>query len=328
MIELRDLQKVVEQRTVIDIPRYDVSPGEIRALVGPAGSGKGQLLDLLVGRSQPSKGTVRVGGVDPRADRAAFAERVGILFADDGLYSHATAFENLRFFCRLHGLPAGRADEVLGRIGLADQPRSKPGDLTGGLRRRLAFGRALLHAPSTLLLIEPFARCDGSTIALLGRLVREEAERGVALLTLASEGANLDSLCDSVASLQEGRIIEDQRVGAEASQAFKIPVRTEGSVILVNPADIFCVEADEGRASLVTTEGPMPTHFTMAELEARLAGRGFFRAHRSYLVNLQHVREVIPFTRNSYSLRLNDPSGTLIPLSRTAAAQLRDLLGY
>lgn len=64
------------------------------------------------------------------------------------------------------------------------------------------------------------------------------------------------------------------------------------------------------------------------ELEERLAGRGFFRAHRSYLVNLQHVKSVIPYTRATYSLILDDPAGTEIPLSRNAATELRQLLGY
>jgi ABC-2 type transport system ATP-binding protein len=99
-------------------------------------------------------------------------------------------------------------------------------------------------------------------------------------------------------------------------------------VALVNLADIFFADAKEGRTFLQTLEGRLPTQFTLAELENRLARRGFFRAHRSYLVNLQHVKEVIPFTRNSFSLRLDDQEGTLIPLSKTAAGELRDLLGY
>jgi ABC-2 type transport system ATP-binding protein len=63
-------------------------------------------------------------------------------------------------------------------------------------------------------------------------------------------------------------------------------------------------------------------------MEERLSRSGFFRAHRGYLVNLQHVKEVIPFTRNSFSLRLNDPDNTEIPLSKSAASELSDLLGY
>ena len=102
----------------------------------------------------------------------------------------------------------------------------------------------------------------------------------------------------------------------------------QDKVILVNPSDILYAEAEGGRACLQTAEGRMPTQFTLSELEERLARSGFFRAHRSYLVNLQHVKEVIPYTRNSFSMRLNDPEATVIPLSKTAAGELRDLLGY
>ena len=93
-------------------------------------------------------------------------------------------------------------------------------------------------------------------------------------------------------------------------------------------ADILYADAESGRATLQTTEGRLPTQFTLAELEERLGRSGFFRAHRGYLVNLQHVKEVIPFTRNSFSLRLDDVDNTEIPLSKSAAAELKDLLGY
>jgi ABC-2 type transport system ATP-binding protein len=99
-------------------------------------------------------------------------------------------------------------------------------------------------------------------------------------------------------------------------------------VALINPVEILYAEAEEGRAHLVTADGRMPTQFTLSDLERRLGRSGFFRAHRGYLVNLQHIKEVIPFTRNAFSLRLDDAAGTLIPLSKTAAAELRDLLGY
>ena len=77
-----------------------------------------------------------------------------------------------------------------------------------------------------------------------------------------------------------------------------------------------------------TTEGRLPSQFTLTELEERLALSGFFRAHRGYLVNLQHVKAVIPYTRNSFSLILDDESETEIPLSKSAARELRELLDY
>jgi ABC-2 type transport system ATP-binding protein len=107
-----------------------------------------------------------------------------------------------------------------------------------------------------------------------------------------------------------------------------IPAKLEGKVALVNPVDIMYVFAQDDRAYLQTTEDRFPTQFTLSELEKRLSRSGFFRAHRGYLVNLQHVKEVIPYTRDSFSLRLKDEAGTEIPLSKSAARELRELLGY
>ena len=127
-----------------------------------------------------------------------------------------------------------------------------------------------------------------------------------------------------------GQIVDTFRPGEEqrADLPFMIPAKQEGKVDLVDPSDILFVMAQDDRAFLQTAEDLLPTQFTLAELEKRLSRSGFFRAHRSYLVNLQHVKEVIPFTRNSFSLRIKNAEGTLIPLSRSAAAELREILGY
>jgi ABC-2 type transport system ATP-binding protein len=137
-------------------------------------------------------------------------------------------------------------------------------------------------------------------------------------------------MCDRIFALNQGHLVETYAPQAveQAELPFKIPAKLEGSVALINPVEIFFADAEEGKAFLNTAEGRLPTRFTLSELEARLSRRGFFRAHRGYLVNLQHIREIIPFTRNSFSLRLDDEEGTQIPLSKSAAAELRELLGY
>jgi ABC-2 type transport system ATP-binding protein len=217
-------------------------------------------------------------------------------------------------------------------VGLADHAGVKLDGLSTGLQRRLAFGRAILHRPFALLLAEPFARCDEASISLLRSLVRRQADEGTASLILASSTAHLGSLCDVIYALEQGRLTRP--LAAEETQPtplpFRIPAREEGreAVVLVNPADVLYASAEGGRAFLQTAGRRLRTRFTMGELEKRLARSGFFRAHRGYLVNLQHVREVIPYTRNSFSLRLDDGEGTEIPLSKMAAGELRELLGY
>ncbi len=330
MIEIRRLQKVIEHNTALDIEALLVGAGEIAALVGPVGSGKSTLLDVLIGRSHPTAGEVTLNGFDPFEEKRRFSQEVGVLFSDDSLYKNQSPQANLHFHCRLYGLPKSRAKEVLEQVGLADRADVKLETLPSGLARRLAFGRAILHAPKVLLVEEPFARCDQASLTLLSNLMRQLAAAGMTILILADDTAHLDPVCDAIYRLSKGRITEGYHP-AEAQQPalpFKIPVRLEGRVVLVNPGEILYAEAGEGRAYLHTSTERYPTQFTLGELEERLSRSGFFRAHRGYLVNLQHVAEVIPYTRNSFTLMLDNEMKTEIPLSKGAAGELRELLGY
>jgi ABC-2 type transport system ATP-binding protein len=173
MIELERLQKVIGQNTVVDIESLTVSAGESVAVAGPAGGDKEALLALLMGQSRPTVGTVRVAGLDPARDRDRLSQQIGVLFAEDALYERRSARANLTFHCRLRGLPLVRADEVLAQVGLADHASVRADQLSPGLARRLAFGRAILHRPIALILAEPFFGCDADSCALLARLIRQ-----------------------------------------------------------------------------------------------------------------------------------------------------------
>jgi ABC-2 type transport system ATP-binding protein len=330
MLEIRNLQKVKDGKTVIDIPSFDVIAGQIVGLVGRSGSGSETLVSLITGRAQPSSGTIRLTGLNPYSERLNLSQVLGVLFAEDTVYKNLSTQANLQFQARLHGLPKEYAVDVLRHVGLADQASLPAGKLSPSLLRRLAFGRAILHTPKLLLLIEPFSRCDEATVGLLSAQMRKLADEGSAILVLADDAAGLVTLCDLLYELQDGRIAAMDAATSDnvPSQIFKIPVKAEDKVLLLNPVDILYADASGDRAYLVTAEGRLPTQYTLTELEKRLARSGFFRAHRSYLVNLQHVKEVIPFTRNAFSLCLDNPEATQIPLSKSAASELRDLLGY
>lgn len=330
MLELRNVQKVLNGKTVLDIPSFRVVGGQVTGLIARTGSGSEVLISLLTGRAQASAGTIRLLDLDPYTERSALSQVLGMMFAEDTQYKNLGVLANLRFYGRLHGLPKVCAADILARVGLADQARLPAGKLSPSLLRRLAFGCAILHSPKFLLLHEPFTRCDEVTLGLLTTQIRLLANDGTGILIISGDAAGMTTICDELYELQEGRLVKLENTASEevASTPFKIPVRTEDKVLLLNPADILFADASGDRAFLVTNEGRLPTQYTLTELETRLARSGFFRAHRSYLVNLQHVKEVIPFTRNTFSLRLDDPAATQIPLSKSAAAELRELLGF
>jgi ABC-2 type transport system ATP-binding protein len=330
MIHINNLSKIIQGRTILDVNTVHVDAGEIIAIVGPTGSGLEIFLELLTGKASPSAGEITIEGLIPGKDRKELDERIGVLFQNDSLYTNLSAEKNLQFFARLYGLPHKRITETLREIGLADQAKVKVGDLPSGLARRLALGRVFLHQPSILILAYPFARCDQDSLTLIKDLLRQKANQGKTIMILDEDTANLSGLCSRIYFLKQGRIEqileEDQPHPTELP--FKIPVKLEGKVILLNPADILYAEADQGYTLLITKDSRLTSQYTLNELEERLKGAGFFRAHRSYIVNLQHVREVIPYSRNSFSLRLNDSEKTEIPLSKNSAAELRDFLNY
>ena len=292
MIEIKDLQKVIDQKIVLDIDALRVGVGKIVALVGPIDSGKNILFELLIGKYRPTLGTIRVAGIDPFKERRQFSRLAGVLFAEDNLYKYQTAQGNLAFFSRLHRIPKNRSEEILARVGLADQADTRVEKLSSSLARRLAFGRAMSHEPGVLLMAEPFSRCDDPSILLLSKLVRQMAEEGVSVLIIDDDTTNLTALCDTIYKLDQGRIVEVYNPEDENPPAlpFMIPAKLEGKIALVNPAEIMFVYAQDDRTYLQTEEDRFPTQFTLSELEKRLSRSGFFRAHRGYLVNLQRVK--------------------------------------
>ena len=330
MIEIRDLQKVIDGQTVIDIESISVKAGQITGFLGPVDSQLGVIFELLTGQEHPTAGTILISDFDPYHDRGKFSHQVGVLFAEDNLYSRQSVIANLNFYRRLYKLPPERVEEVLLMVGLADQADTIVEKLSPSLMRRLGLGRAILHDPPVMLLDEPFRECDAMSVNLISSLVEQHARNGTTILLLSHDGEQINPIAEVVYRFDQGHVVDIYRPGDEEQESlpFKIPAKLEHTVALVDPADIYYAYAQDDRTFLHTADGSLPTQFTMTELEQRLSRSGFFRAHRSYLVNLQLVKEVIPYTRDSYSLRLKDPKGTKIPLSKSAARELRDLMGY
>jgi ABC-2 type transport system ATP-binding protein len=215
-------------------------------------------------------------------------------------------------------------------VGLADQADVITDKLSPGLSRRLALGRAILNYPQVLLLADPFAGCEQASIDLISQVIRKQVQAGAAALILTHDMTGLEKLCETIYHLDQGRIIDsyDPQQEKMHNRPFMIPARAQDRIILIDPAEILFIFAEADHTYIQTPEERLPTQFTLTELEKRLSRSGFFRAHRAYLVNLQQIKEVIPYTRDSFSLRLKDTAGTMIPLSKSAERELRELLEY
>ncbi|WP_069804390.1 ATP-binding cassette domain-containing protein [Thermogemmatispora onikobensis] len=348
-LEICRLEKTFEGRTVLSIPQLRIREREIVALVGPSGCGKTLLLRMLAGQLKPSGGSITLDGHDLARDRQARA-RVALLFAEDLLYERLNPRQFLAFFCTLHGIPGRRIDEVLAAVGLSDQARQPINRLSLSAKRRLSFAQLQLRQPALALLDEPVERVDWDTAQLFAQLIQDLAAQGSAVLLSAKDLAWAGKFCTRVVELDAGRISGDysysyaarsaegeskegEEEGAAAAPTryvpYKVTARREDRIMLYDPAEVLYATSRDGRTILRTVTGEeATTHLTLQELEQRLSGRGFFKAHRAYLVNLQHIKAVIQFTRNSYTLQLDDPQETMIPLSKQSEKELQNLLDY
>jgi ABC-2 type transport system ATP-binding protein len=205
-----------------------------------------------------------VAGLNPCEQKDEYSRKVGLLFAEDSLYIRQSARANLRPYAQLYGINKYHIDEVLAQVGLADHTEVRVEKLPTSLARRLALGRAILHQPEVLILVEPFNRCDGITISWLSKQVQDFASAGGTVLILANDTNHLTSLCDMICRLEQGRIIEaiNPTEAQPSDLPFKIPVRMEGKVILINPTDILYAMAEEGSTfiQLVKTAYPSQSH--------------------------------------------------------------------
>src|SRR5690348_5458302 len=234
MLEVRRLEKIIENRTVLSIEELDIKAGDIVTVVGQIDSGKSLLVRLLSGLVAPSGGKVLLDGKDVHISSEA-RNRIGVLFEADLLYERTSAQGNLELYCHLHNLPASRAGEVLAQLGMSDQAAKRVSKLSPVAQRRLAFGRALVGRPALLLLDQPELRIDLDTQALFLRLIQEVAGAGAAVLITAEDLAWLGHCSTQILDLADGRIAS-KRV-RESSQAettaperlmpFKIPARKE-----------------------------------------------------------------------------------------------------
>ncbi len=186
-------------------------PGEVIALIGPNGAGKSSLVHALAGLVG-ADGQAHLDGVD-LLTRSAPEREVGLVFQDRALFPHLSARDNVAFGPRARGTSRRearqRADDWLGRMGLADLAHRRPGQLSGGQAQRVAIARALATEPRLLLLDEPMAGLD-VTVAMALRVELAQHLRDYDGVTLLVTHDALDalSLADRVVVLDEGRVAQ------------------------------------------------------------------------------------------------------------------------
>lgn len=182
-----------------------LAPGQVLGLLGPNGSGKSTTLKALAGLLKPTAGECLVCGHPAGSDAAR--ELVGYLPESPAFAPHLTGREFLAYCAGLSDVNAGRVAEVLAWSGLAAAAERRLSTYSKGMAQRLGLAQAVLHDPAVVLLDEPAGGLDPEGRVLLGRLIRDLAARGKAVVFSSHLLAQAEELCDQIAILGQGRLL-------------------------------------------------------------------------------------------------------------------------
>jgi ABC-2 type transport system ATP-binding protein len=205
-VALRSVSQRFGRRLALNRFSVGVRPGQVVGLLGPNGAGKTTVINVIAGLHRPAEGTVAWEGTAlPFPFPSAVRRRIGLVAQETALYDELTAMENLRFAADLFGVHRRRAGAVLELMGMTERARDRVGTLSGGLRRRLAFARALVHDPDLLVLDEPTLAVDIDNRHAIWGHVRHLRHQGKAVLLSTNYLDEAEALCDDVVALRDGR---------------------------------------------------------------------------------------------------------------------------
>ncbi|MGB7212206.1 MAG: heme ABC exporter ATP-binding protein CcmA [Gemmatimonadales bacterium] len=222
VLEVRGLTRRYGRARVLKGVDLSIAPGEAVALLGPNGAGKTTLLRVLAGLARAEDGVVLVRGRHPAADPLAVRRAIGFVEHRSLLYGELTPRENLTFTARLFGLPRRAVDAAIERLDIGKHADRPVAALSRGMVQRTSVARALLHAPSILLLDEPFSGLDLPSAARLLSILETRRAEGVAILLVTHQPEEAWELITRMAVLHGGRIVHDIPRPAEASEAVRL----------------------------------------------------------------------------------------------------------
>jgi ABC-2 type transport system ATP-binding protein len=210
-IQVRDLHKAFGATQAVQGVSFDVMPGEIFGLLGPNGAGKTTTISMLATLLRPDEGDARVMGHSIRRDPLAVKSVLGVVPQEIALYEDLSARENLTFWGKMYGLRGAalklRVQEVLELIGLSDRANGRVSTFSGGMKRRVNIGVALLHKPQVIYMDVPTVGIDPQSRRNILDSVVALKNQGMTVLYTTHYMEEAQELCDHIAIMDHGRMM-------------------------------------------------------------------------------------------------------------------------
>ncbi|MEG0365400.1 MAG: LytTR family transcriptional regulator DNA-binding domain-containing protein [Coprobacillus sp.] len=259
-------------------------------------------------------------------------DNISILLKEEYFYENMKVKEYLMFFAET----LGKKDMYLKAIdmmNLADLQYIKLSKCTVGQKKRIAIAREILKDANIYYLQEPISEIDQDSIKIILNWMDSCVHTHKHIIT-TSRSLKEVCLCPGAhfyMSLQKIQCI-DKNEESEDNQDIptlqKLMVKSNEKIFLFNPEEVDYVEASDGRTCVYVRGDMYVSTLTMEEIDTKLQRFGFYRSHRSYLVNMQKVVEIVKWTRNSYSLKLMNYEETMVPLSKTKIQEMKEIYQF
>ncbi|MBN2002037.1 MAG: ATP-binding cassette domain-containing protein [Anaerolineae bacterium] len=210
-ITLHNVTRRFGDMVAVNALSFEVQSGEIFGLLGPNGAGKTTTVNLITGLLRRHGGEVRVLGFDPQVEARQVRQRIGLVPQETNLYADLSAVDNLwhhaALYCANLSRVEGRIEELLQLMRLGDRRKDRVGTFSGGMRRRLALARALLHNPDIILFDEPTLGVDVQGRHALWEHIKAQQAQGKTFIVSTNDMMEADALCDRLVIVDHGQAI-------------------------------------------------------------------------------------------------------------------------
>ena len=236
IVQIKNLSKTIGKKKIIKNVSLELHKGEITGFLGPNGAGKTTTIRMMVGLMRPTEGEVWIDGQSVQADFEGSIQKVGVIVENPEMYKYMSGYKNLLHFSRMHkGVSKERINDVIKQVGMQNRIHEKVGSYSLGMRQRLGLAQALLHDPKFLILDEPTNGLDPAGIREFRMYLQKIArENGVAIFVSSHLLSEIELLCDRIAIIQNGELIDIKNVNELQKSRYYIqaePVELVGEVL-------------------------------------------------------------------------------------------------
>lgn len=208
VIVAKDIRKIFNKAVALDAISFSIEKGQIFGFLGPSGSGKTTTINILTGQLMADNGQSSILGQDSRKLTSQELGKIGLVGDTSGFYEKISLYNNLLFYSKYYGIDKTTVDNLLKRVGLYDSRKTVAEKLSTGMKQRMLLARALINKPRVLFLDEPTSGLDPVTSQTIHSLILELKAAGTAIFLTTHDMNEATLLCDKLALLNEGRLVE------------------------------------------------------------------------------------------------------------------------